>query len=235
MGQKLGFDSSVGHFHSEKLLVAVELILLSVALFQVKPMPESIYVATALVLLAILIRLWVVAHKQDQKRGESFFISGPYRLVQFPFFLSSVIMCLAIALYAASFWIVIAASILLVSIFRWRSKDQSFESQSLLSFEYHAAAPKFLPSLLPAKNALNGQKNEKRIAFFRGARLDSPIILVSLCILQWPSFGIVGSEFEAKLLGFGVSLLLIIRIIWIFGNQIGESFSGFRSRFRYRP
>jgi hypothetical protein len=37
------------------------------------------------------------------------------------------------------------------------------------------------------------------------------------------------------LLGFGVSLLLIIRIIWIFGNQIGESFSGFRSRFRYRP
>ena len=233
MGQKLGLNSSIGHFHSEKPLVAIELILLSVALFQSKPKPESIYLASMLVLVALVFRLWVQAYKYDQMRGETFFISGPYRLVQFPFFLSSLITCLAITMYAASFWVALLAFILLVGIFRWHTKSQALESQSLLAFEYQAAAPKLLPSLLPAIRVLNGTRNENKAAFFRSARLDAPFILASLCILQWPSFGVTESEFETKLLGSVVSFLVVIRLIWIFGNQIGESFSGFRSRFKY--
>lgn len=234
MGLKLSSNGLAGHFHSGKPFAFIESTLLVFALFQSKPKPESIYVASAFLLLAFMFRIWTLRHIHFQRHGQKIFISGPYRLVQFPFFLSSIITSLAIATYSASFGIVMMAFVLFVWIYRLHTKATAVQNPSLSSFEYKSLAPKLLPSLLSTSNALLGRKIEKKNSFLRGGRFDAPIILAALCILHWPSFGISSSEYYSKIISLGAILLIIIRIIWIFGNQIGESFSGFRSRFRYR-
>ena len=116
-----------------------------------QPTVQSLMVASALMVLGLLIRGWAAGHLQ---KYEGITVTGPYAWVRHPLYLGTAVLLAALALAARNVWLAGLIAVYFVAFFiptfRREERFQLAESGDFYEL-YRAVVPALIPGLRPRR------------------------------------------------------------------------------------